>query len=70
MRLFSAASPTAVVLTKLDEASSMGAILSLARHSRLPISYLTAGQMVPDDLEVADAGRLSRLIMGQEAIPT
>lgn len=70
VRLFSSANPTAVVLTKLDEASSMGAILSLARHSRLPISYLTAGQMVPDDLEVADSGRLSRLIMGQEAIPT
>jgi flagellar biosynthesis protein FlhF len=63
---FQAAGTTAVILTKLDEASGMGAILSLARRVELPISYLTAGQAVPDDIEPAHPRRIARMILGQE----
>jgi flagellar biosynthesis protein FlhF len=63
---FKAAGTTAVILTKLDEASGMGAVLSLARRVELPISYLTAGQAVPDDIEPAHPRRIARLILGQE----
>jgi flagellar biosynthesis protein FlhF len=63
---FKAAGTTAVILTKLDEASGMGAILSLARRVELPISYLTNGQDVPDDIEPAHPRRIARLILGQE----
>jgi flagellar biosynthesis protein FlhF len=63
---FAAAGTTAVILTKLDEASGMGAVLSLARRVGLPISYLTAGQAVPDDIEPAHPRRLARLVLGQE----
>jgi flagellar biosynthesis protein FlhF len=63
---FKAAGTTAVILTKLDEASGMGAILSLARRVELPISYLTNGQAVPDDIEPAHPRRIARLILGQE----
>jgi flagellar biosynthesis protein FlhF len=63
---FSAAGTTAVILTKLDEASGMGAVLSLARRVGLPISYLTAGQAVPDDIEPAHPRRIARLVLGQE----
>ncbi len=55
-----------MILTKLDEASGMGAILSVARRVNLPISYLTAGQAVPDDIEPAHPRRIARLILGQE----
>lgn len=65
---FQAASPTSVILTKLDEAPSMGSLLSLARNIPLPVSYLTTGQNVPDDIETAHAGRMSRLILGQEQL--
>jgi flagellar biosynthesis protein FlhF len=63
---FAAAGTTAVILTKLDEASGMGAVLSLARRVGLPISYLTAGQAVPDDIEPAHPRRIARLVLGQE----
>jgi flagellar biosynthesis protein FlhF len=63
---FQAAGTTAVILTKLDEASGVGAILSLARRVELPISYLTAGQAVPDDIEPAHPRRIARMILGQE----
>jgi flagellar biosynthesis protein FlhF len=63
---FKAAGTTAVILTKLDEASGMGAVLSLARQVDLPISYLTNGQAVPDDIEPAHPRRIARLILGQE----
>jgi flagellar biosynthesis protein FlhF len=65
---FAAAGTTAMILTKLDEASGMGALLSAARRVPLPISYLTAGQTVPDDIEPAHPRRIARLILGQEGV--
>ena len=63
---FSAVGATALILTKLDEASSLGNLLSLLRFSKLPLSYLTNGQNVPDDIETVNAQRLARLILGME----
>ncbi|NOX54182.1 MAG: flagellar biosynthesis protein FlhF [Planctomycetes bacterium] len=65
---FAPANITALVLTKLDEAAEMGTLLSVARRVPLPISYLTTGQDVPDDIEPARAGRIARLILGQESV--
>jgi len=33
----------------------------------LPMSYLTNGQNVPDDISVADKRRLARSILGMES---
>ncbi len=63
---FAAVGTTALILTKLDEASSLGNLLSVLRFSKLPLSYLTNGQNVPDDIETANAQRLARLILGME----
>jgi flagellar biosynthesis protein FlhF len=57
---------TALLLTKLDEASSLGHLVSLVRGSRLPISYVTDGQNVPDDIQVAERGQLAKLLLGRE----
>lgn len=65
---FSAANTTALVLTKLDEAAGMGALLSVARKVGLPMSYLTTGQDVPDDIEPANASRMARLVLGQDRL--
>lgn len=54
---------TSLLLTKLDEAAGAGAILSAARRIALPISYLTNGQDVPDDIEPASTPHLTRLIL-------
>jgi flagellar biosynthesis protein FlhF len=50
---FAEVGTTALVLTKLDEATSLGHLVALTRQCRLPISYLTDGQNVPDDIQVA-----------------
>ena len=53
---FAAVGTTRLILTKLDEASSLGSVLPLVRSSKLPLSYLTNGQNVPDDIETAEPG--------------
>jgi flagellar biosynthesis protein FlhF len=55
-----------VILTKLDEADSLGGVLAVLGLSSRPVSYLTTGQAVPDDIEPADPMRLARLILKQE----
>ncbi len=55
-----------LILTKLDEADSLGGILGVLGMSSRPVSYLTTGQAVPDDIEPADRMRLARLILNQE----
>lgn len=68
VRNFRPARISSLILTKLDEAESLGNVLSLSREVDLPISYLTTGQDVPDDIEPAVAARLSRLILGRESL--
>ncbi len=67
---FRAVTPTAVIFTKLDEVTGTGALLNAARRLRTPISYLTTGQDVPDDIEPAQKTRMAKLILGQEALHT
>jgi flagellar biosynthesis protein FlhF len=46
------------IATKLDEAASLGPVLSTAARHRLPIAYLGVGQRVPEDLTPANAEAL------------
>jgi flagellar biosynthesis protein FlhF len=55
-----------LIVTKLDEADSLGGVLAVLGLSNRPVSYLTTGQAVPDDIEPADRMRLARLILKQE----
>jgi flagellar biosynthesis protein FlhF len=55
---------TAMVLTKLDEAHSFGHLVSLVRECRLPVSYLTDGQNVPDDIQVAQRAAMAEMLLG------
>src|SRR5262249_30919073 len=54
---------TSLLVTKLDEATGLGNLVTLTRACGLPISYLTDGQNVPDDIAVASAKRLAQLIL-------
>lgn len=65
---FQAVAPTALILTKLDEAAGMGSLLSVSKQVSLPVSYLTTGQDVPEDIEPADASRMTRLVLGQDRL--
>lgn len=52
-----------VLVTKVDEARTLGAVLSLALTRGLTISYLGTGQEVPDHLEVATPRRLAAFLL-------
>jgi len=43
------------IFTKLDECYSLGEAISAAIEHKLPVSFITDGQKVPEDLKVADA---------------
>jgi len=46
------------VLSKLDESGSLGEALTLAVERNLPVAYVTDGQKVPDDIEIAQRNDL------------
>ncbi|HEX5793969.1 MAG TPA: flagellar biosynthesis protein FlhF [Rheinheimera sp.] len=46
------------IFTKLDECLSLGEVINVAIANALPVSYLTNGQRVPEDIAVADAPKL------------
>jgi flagellar biosynthesis protein FlhF len=55
LKRFAPANPACCVLTKLDEAASLGGALSALIKARLPVAYLSEGQRVPEDLRPARA---------------
>lgn len=55
VKRFAPANPCCCVLTKLDEAASLGGALSVLIRARVPVSYVSEGQRVPEDLRPARA---------------
>jgi flagellar biosynthesis protein FlhF len=53
------------ILTKLDESIGLGEVLSVTMKHALPISYITTGQRVPEDIEIA---KVESLISGTLAM--
>ncbi|MDG9988141.1 flagellar biosynthesis protein FlhF [Stenotrophomonas sp. GD04024] len=58
VRRFGAANPQGLVLSKLDETGRFGNALSVAVDHSLPITWVTDGQDVPEDLHRASAANL------------
>jgi flagellar biosynthesis protein FlhF len=58
VRSYSRVRPEAVVLTKLDEAASLGPALSVTVRHALPLAWLADGQRIPEDLSPALAKRV------------
>lgn len=48
-----------IILTKTDEAAAPGVLLYLARVSGKPLSYMTTGQTVPDDIVEVNPERIA-----------
>lgn len=61
---FSELEPDSALLTKLDETSSYGDIINIKENYNLPLSYLTFGQDVPEDLEAATADQIYKYLFG------
>lgn len=52
-----------IAFSKLDEAVRYGTIYNLILTYQKPVSYLTTGQRVPGNIEIATVNRLAKLIM-------
>jgi flagellar biosynthesis protein FlhF len=59
---FAGFSPSALVLTKLDEAPTPGAVLNMVAATGLDVWCVTDGRSVPGSLAWADAARLSEAV--------
>ncbi len=55
IRAFSEVAIDGAVVTKLDEAVSLGGVLSTVIRQHLPLMFITNGQRVPEDLQPARA---------------
>ncbi len=62
--------PRKLLFTRLDETEILGPILSLSARMAIPISYLSRGQRIPEDLEPATADLLLDQILGPLAAGT
>jgi flagellar biosynthesis protein FlhF len=70
LRSYDVFRPAKLLFTKLDETDSPGVLINEALRTGLPVSFVTMGQQVPEDLEPASvsvlAGLLKRDISAEE----
>jgi flagellar biosynthesis protein FlhF len=62
IRNFGILAPNRLIFTKLDEAVGLKCIADVALAARIPLSYVTNGQNVPDDIQPADPDKLAKLV--------
>ena len=57
-----------IIFTKIDEATSYGTILNIAKETKKPISYITTGQNVPDDIQKIDSQKILDLLIKGDVV--
>lgn len=66
LAMYASARPERLIVTKVDEAESLVPLLSVIRECGLPVSYLTDGQRVPEDLARATPSRLASALLRED----
>jgi flagellar biosynthesis protein FlhF len=61
---FAVMRPDRLIVTKTDETDRHGGFIDLVAELKLPISYVSTGQQVPQDFFAADPDRIAGMIMG------
>lgn len=64
VKRFSGVPLQSLIMTKLDECEALGSLLNVHLRHGTPFSYLTDGQRVPEDLLLAEPGKIGQLIIG------
>jgi flagellar biosynthesis protein FlhF len=62
---FATVSPTCVLFTKIDETTRQGILLNTLAQTELPVSYLSMGQSVPEDIEMATTESVTAWVLGE-----
>jgi flagellar biosynthesis protein FlhF len=57
-----------IIFSKLDESCTYGTMLNQLARINKPLSYLTTGQKVPEDIEIATQERIASLLLGETEI--
>ncbi len=66
IREFSNISLDSLVVTRLDKLENLGKLVDLCEQTKIPLSYLSTGYSVPEDLKIADKQELSKKILLDE----
>lgn len=53
-----------LLFTKLDESRQLGCMVNLQIRNKLPLSFFTRGQRVPEDIEIASGKKIAELVLG------
>ena len=61
---YSAMTDYKLIFTKLDETTTLGNLLNLKLHTGAPLSYVTCGQNVPDDIEEFNPQKTVKQLLG------
>jgi flagellar biosynthesis protein FlhF len=67
---FSILKPSSYVFSKVDETRTRGGVIDQLLDRKLPISYITNGQRVPEDIIFATQRRVLRLILQGAEVDT
>ena len=62
IKRFKTIGPNRLLMSKVDEAETFGGVVSAASSCGLPVSYMTMGQEIPNDIEVADGSRVAAMV--------
>lgn len=63
-QVYSDISSYRLLFTKTDETGALGNILNIKMLTNEPLSYVTFGQNVPDDIEITDAQAIAKQLLG------
>ena len=55
-----------LLFTKLDETNAYGNILNIRVHTGAPLSYVTSGQAVPEDISVVNVQEMAKCLISGE----
>jgi len=64
VHLYRPTKPDALLVTKVDEALAIGSVVAVRLREQMPLSFLTTGPQVPDDLDPATADTVVALLLG------
>jgi flagellar biosynthesis protein FlhF len=68
VRNYSGVKANRLLFTKLDETAGLGNIFNAVSEAGIPVSYFTTGQSVPDDIELAQAGKFVKRLMERRVL--
>ncbi|MCW7997269.1 flagellar biosynthesis protein FlhF [Clostridium sp. cpc1] len=57
-----------IIITKLDETSTYGSILTILDKGKKPISFITTGQDVPDDIKEGNKEEIAKIVLGENKL--